>query len=134
MKTMCSAPCHTCFTIVTAVLPLQKQSKLGWDLSSLSMDLYAFRYASLHNEFHLSSADPSLSKSPSSSFFVFPLKHVLPDPFCLDCEASRNESSLIGKASLTLRATRWPCGPCPSKIPQRVTSSDMKSYINSKLR
>lgn len=123
---------NTCFIIVTAVLPLQKQSKLGWDRSSLSMALYDFRNASLHKEFNLSSVVPSFSESPPSGFFEFPLKQVWVDPFCLDWQECKNDSSFIGRASLTLRATRWPCGPWPSKTPQKVTSSDKKSYRDSK--
>ena len=119
----------TCFTIVTAVLPLQKQSKFGWDLNTLSIALYAFMKASLHIEFSSSSADKPFSDSPLSGFMLL-LKQALPEPFRPDSEECKNESSFSGKASLTLRATRWPCGPWPSKTPQKVTSSDMKSYKN----
>lgn len=41
------------------------------------------------------------------------------------------DSSFSGSVSLTLRATRCPCGPWPSKTPQKVVSSLMKSYNDS---
>lgn len=41
------------------------------------------------------------------------------------------DSSFNGSVSLTLRATRCPCGPWPSKTPQKVVSSLIKSYKDS---
>ncbi|KAF7823025.1 putative protein phosphatase 2C 52 [Senna tora] len=70
--------------------------------------LYAFKKASCHKEFSLSSAEQSFSDSPPPSGFIFPLKQALPDPFCFDSQECKKESSFKGKASLTLRATRWP--------------------------
>lgn len=105
----------TCLTIVTAVLPLQKQSKFGCNLSSLSMALYDFRKASLHKEFSFSCG-------------------VTPGSVCLEAHELRAECSLMGKASLTFRATRWPYGPWPSKMPQKIVSSDIKSYTDSNTR
>ena len=81
---------------MTAVLPLQKQSRVGWERRSLSMALYARAKAFLHAAAVMSS--PAL-------------------------EARTADMSFSGSASRTLRATRWPCGPCPSNTPHSTTSS-----------
>jgi hypothetical protein len=37
-------------------------------------------------------------------------------------DARTTDMSLSGSASRTPRATRWPCGPCPSNTPHNITS------------
>nr|GMD36841.1 hypothetical protein Iba_chr09eCG3750 [Ipomoea batatas] len=85
------------------------------------------RKASLQKEPALSSVRSSFSGSTTSNF-GFRLQQLAVDFPCFDSEDCRNDNNFNGNASLTLRATIWPCGPWPSKTPQNVTSSAMKSY------
>ena len=70
---------------MTEVLPLQKQSKLGWALSSLSMALYDLRKASVHKYVTFSSVVASLSGLCPSDL-IFPVQQVVPEPLLFDSQ------------------------------------------------
>lgn len=102
---------HTCFTSVTAVVPLLKQSMLGQNFNSLSVASNAFRNDSLR----------ILKISCSSTLLA-----LLSLAWSI---TSQCELSLEGSISLTFLAIRWPDGPWPSNTPQKMVSGlDPKSY------
>lgn len=126
---------QTRLTNVTAVVPLQKQSIFLCILSSLSMTLKAFKNDSfsvwkISTCFSVSSSSAEvLVSSPADTRAVSPgdvLSVVLvlislttSSLFRLTLQWARTFS---GRESLTLFATKWPYGPCPSKTPQNIVS------------
>lgn len=132
----------TCFTIVTAVVPLQKQSIVGWTFNSLSINLEAFkrdcfsvRYIS--GRFSFSSTSKGSVHSSSMITDAVNSEFTLPggNPFWLGLLwpltlPIHSVHNLRGKESLTFLATRWPKGPWPSKTPQKMVSLLEAKFYN----
>ena len=131
---------HKCFytylRIVTAVVPLQKQSKMGCNLSSLSITSKSRRWDSFYATNIL---DSSLCTSPSESlhnlFESTTSKSLL---FAGPGQSAKSSSShwfisKLGRESLTLLLTKCPYGPWPSKTPRKLMfSSDPKCPYDPK--
>lgn len=94
---------HTCLTIVKAVVPLWKASRLRFSESSLS----TAEQVRMHDCFQMSNWQSFLSGSREARARA-------------SCQLQRRDG---GKESLTLLDTKCPHWPWPSKIPQKIMSS-----------
>ena len=135
----------TCLIKVTAVVPLQKQSILGWSFNSLSITLNAFRNDSFSvvkisggpsfscgsTEFLDSSPRKAKTVSSEVGLPVALMLFSLTKSW-LSIFTSQWALSFRGRESLTLLATIWPYGPWPSKTPQNTVSLLEQKFCRQK--
>ena len=118
----------TCLIKVTAVLPLQMLSIFRCNLSSLSVTLKAFR-----NESFIEKKNSRCSNfctdigdlSSSSAYGDKVSSRIEPSELQMGLSPKSlyiKSRSFEGRVSLTFLATIWPCGPWPSKTPQKTVS------------
>lgn len=132
----------TCFINVTAVVPLQKQSIVGCNLNSLSINLKAFKndfFSGVYMSGRFSLSWTSIDSRHSSSMLGDggSSKLEFPSAFSVLLRLLRSPSELAfhwvhskrGRESRTFLATIWPNGPWPSNTPQNTVSLlELKSY------
>lgn len=125
----------TCFTIVTAVVPLQKQSIVGCNFNSLSINLKAFKndlFSGRYMSGSFSFSWTSNGSHHSSSMLGDAVSSILEFPFAFSVVPRLLSSlfelafhwvhSIRGRESRTFLATIWPNGPWPSNTPQNIVS------------